>query len=198
MNLTLIAKKQLFSQETPKKLILSDSNLFQNWQDISLGIVRNPNENFLLQLKNLNIIYRPLEQFNLPKMFDFPCGIINSHLKFGSRSSNSIKSQAKYLAYHNDGLLLQYIPPNSGTSLHYHNRTVEHYFCLEGKCTLQLGTKENPLQKNIFLEKNTFTVLPGEVHRVITDNTPVINFLIMQGCPKNLKMSDHFYVEPLN
>ncbi len=108
------------------------------------------------------------------------------------QKARSPNSQSVYLAISKnkmDGLLLQYLPPHSATSLHYHQFKTEAYHIIVGKATLMNHGKE------IILERaKSELVYPHSVHQVITHDEPSLILLEIIGDPKGLSMDDHIYV----
>ncbi|RJO62298.1 hypothetical protein C4544_00430 [candidate division WS5 bacterium] len=107
-------------------------------------------------------------------------------------SSNSSGSKAVYIARSADkfrGLLLQYLPPFSNTSNHYHKNKYEAYHCFAGNAKLLIDAAEHNLEIG-----KTVVVKPNQVHSVITDSDPCLTLLEITGDPKGLSMLDHNYI----
>lgn len=158
-------------------------------KDVNIATALKPNKDFieLLRIKNL-----------LHKIIDFngtPCVIFYSEdLYFYPelRLANSPKSNARYYARSKnkmDGLLLQYLPPHSNTSKHYHEEKIEIYHNLEGICLIESG------HNKILLERCSYKVGKKIIHQVTTDETSSLTVLEIIGDPNGLSMDDHHYVE---
>jgi len=107
------------------------------------------------------------------------------------RSAKSSTSQAIYVARSadkKDGLLLQFLPPNSHTSKHYHKLKTETYHVLEGTAFLEVDGQ------SIELRHSAHIVFPNKVHTVYTKEEPALTLLLIQNDPEGLSMSDHNYV----
>ncbi|GEM_PF-6160350 len=76
-----------------------------------------------------------------------------------SKTSKSLYFGIKKLK--NKALILQYLPRNSRTSLHYHERTKEKHIILSGKCYIQTNNK-------LKLLRNGEVTNPPEQHRLET------------------------------
>jgi mannose-6-phosphate isomerase-like protein (cupin superfamily) len=138
-----------------------------------------------------------IEKNKLPyEIVDFngmPCCVAHNDLFFydNPRKAKSPGSKALYLARSRDkfdGLLLQYMPPDSITSKHYHEKRLETYYNLEGKCLLNIDGKDH------VLEKSVVAIRPGQVHQVRTLREPALTLLDMSegSC---LSMEDHIYIK---
>jgi mannose-6-phosphate isomerase-like protein (cupin superfamily) len=116
------------------------------------------------------------------------------HFYPGQESKKSPGSQSIYYGRSKDkmdGLLLQYLPPNSRTSRHYHRLKTEIYHGIEGEAIIIVGEERNKLK----LRKNKLEIFPGTVHQVITEDSPALTLLKIMGDPKGLSLDDHIYVE---
>jgi len=121
------------------------------------------------------------------------CCIAYRNLDFTQSRKPSEGSKAIYLAERkegNGGLLLQYLPPKSETSRHYHELTTERFHNLEGRCFIDIGeTKE-------VLEQSSCTVPPWRIHQVRTKELPALTVLEINGNPRGLSdMSDHYHLK---
>jgi len=104
--------------------------------------------------------------------------------------SRSEDSGAIYLAERDDGvrsLWLQYLPPFTLTSRHFHRLTEEEFHGLEGRCVIEASNG------NIVLENCSVLIRPGTIHQLRTEETPSLALLEMRN-PQGLNMDDHFYV----
>ncbi|MBU0761256.1 MAG: hypothetical protein KJ600_01390 [Nanoarchaeota archaeon] len=121
-----------------------------------------------------------------------PCSIIYRGLDFSGspQVSQSAGSQAIYLARKDNGkqsFLLQYLPPRSVTSKHFHRVTTERFHGLEGACFVEVNGEET------LVNGRTFEVAPGKVHQVKTGEEPSLTLIEMLGNPDGLVMTDHYY-----
>jgi len=109
------------------------------------------------------------------------------------RKAFSPGSEAVYYARSEDkkdGLLLQYLKPNSQTSRHYHKKGKETYYLVEGLASLVTCSHYNkPLEQGV-----PITVSQRIVHQVVTENDPSIVLLKMRGPNGFIGAEDHFYV----
>lgn len=106
--------------------------------------------------------------------------------------SCSNTSNAMYLGQSTDpldGLVLQYMPPNSCTSRHYHKMRTEVYHSLAGKCLLYADDEISRVNGNSKI------IPPDTVHQLWTGSSPSIILLEMQDDQKGISLDDHFYVE---
>jgi len=110
------------------------------------------------------------------------------------RPAKSHGSKAVYLASglnKRDGLLLQYLPPNSTTSWHYHAKTTERFHLLAGNAVVATpwGVEFD------FFSHRTVTINPFTVHQVKTREEGSLILLEMVFTSESVGMSDHFYVD---
>ena len=121
--------------------------------------------------KKYILAYRDLDFFDEPK------------------KSRSEESGAIYLAERNAGgrsLLLQYLPPFTPTSRHFHKITTEHFHGLVGRCIIE--------GKSAILCQDTVIVTPFTAHQLRTYEDHSLALIEMIGNPAGLSMNDHFYV----
>ncbi|MFC1697794.1 cupin domain-containing protein [Nanoarchaeota archaeon] len=105
------------------------------------------------------------------------------------KRSKSDKSEAIYLARNREkGLLLQYLPPHSHTSIHYHKIRTEIYHIIEGTCILNIDGND------ILLSQGKYEVKPNMVHQVKTNQNPALTLIKIIGDPKGISLDDHFYL----
>lgn len=103
------------------------------------------------------------------------------------------RSGAYYLLWHEEntgdgkrGFLLQYLPPHSETSKHYHKKQTEIYHFLDGMISLET------LEGTFHLEAGgQHTVKPDVIHQLKTTDTPSLAVIEMT----NVDYKDHHYVE---
>lgn len=97
-------------------------------------------------------------------------------------------SDAKYYIWDDEtGLLLQFIPPNSRTSYHYHKITREEHHNILGKHRLYSSNGE------ITLKGSSIILDPYNWHQILTLSNSSINTILMD--PPGLGKSDHFYFD---
>jgi mannose-6-phosphate isomerase-like protein (cupin superfamily) len=111
------------------------------------------------------------------------------------RVAKSHGSNAVYLASgvnKSDGLLLQYLPPHSTTSVHYHAETSERFHLLAGNAVVSTpwGVEFD------FASRRTITVDPFTVHQLRTREEDSLILLEMVFTSAGVGMSDHFYTDP--
>ena len=110
------------------------------------------------------------------------------------KAAKSKGSQALYLASakgNGSTLLLQYLPPNAKTSLHYHAHTRETFHVLEGSAKLFTPWGiEVPLEKGDSVTNNEFVP-----HQVVTHESAAIILIEMITQESGVGMQDHFYVD---
>lgn len=124
-----------------------------------------------------------------------PIALRGFHIYDPPKTSNSKSSNAIYYARSEnkkDGLLLQYLSPNSSTSGHYHKIQTEAYFLLAGEAVIKTACAE------IFLKEpgiSQAVILPNEnsCHPLITSGKPAITLMQIKNCPGGLSMKDHYY-----
>jgi len=119
------------------------------------------------------------------------------HIYDPLKTSNSKGSAAIYLARSEDkmnGLLLQYLPPHSRTSAHYHTVQTETYYLLLGKASIE--TPGATIVLNV-PGRSQATIKPGTqsaaTHSVITKDLPSLMVIQLVNCPGGLSMDDHHY-----
>lgn len=110
------------------------------------------------------------------------------------RLAKSHGSKAVYLASginKRDGLLLQYLPPHSTTSVHYHAETTERFHLLAGNAVVSTpwGVEFD------FASRRTVAVSPFTVHQVKTGEQDSLILLEMIFASDGVGMEDHFYVD---
>jgi mannose-6-phosphate isomerase-like protein (cupin superfamily) len=108
------------------------------------------------------------------------------------RDARSDGSSAVYLASSidkNDGFLLQYLPPHSQTSKHYHNFRKEAYHIFAGKATIVADDKKLVLENG-----NSQVTGPSVIHQIYTEKESSLILLEMIDEKPGLGMSDHIYV----
>ncbi len=115
----------------------------------------------------------------------------SSRLIYTPEESHSPGSKAIYLARGagedcREGFLIQFLPPYSVTSRHFHRREEETYYNLEGTCFLSVGEKE------IILNQSTYSVKPLQIHQLRTEKWPALNLLWIKG--NSVEGLEHFYV----
>ncbi|MBU0907673.1 MAG: hypothetical protein KKD18_00070 [Nanoarchaeota archaeon] len=72
------------------------------------------------------------------------------------RRSSSKESNSVYFGWNRQKdktTALQYLPPNSKTSKHFHKKLEEEYHVLAGKCTVLKGNKQIKLTKKLRIRK---------------------------------------------
>lgn len=110
------------------------------------------------------------------------------------RMAKSHGSKAVYLASginKRDGLLLQYLPPHSTTSVHYHAETAERFHLLAGNAVVS-----TPWGVDFdFARRRTVTVNPFTVHQLKTNEQDSLILLEMVFASDGVGMEDHFYVD---
>jgi mannose-6-phosphate isomerase-like protein (cupin superfamily) len=114
------------------------------------------------------------------------------------RSARSPGSEAIYLGEsrdRKDGLLLQFLPPNSHTSKHYHSSDdrspkIETFHGMEGE-----GRIEVDGQDNLVREGTAITVFPNSLHQLRTLDYPALVLLLIEGDEKGISMDNHHYVD---
>lgn len=117
------------------------------------------------------------------------------------RKSKSATSNAIYIAESADkmdGLLLQYLPPQSRTSCHYHKGKTEAYHLVEGTAAILKkfpGRLCNIWHPFDLEAAEPHIVFPFEKHKVETDKFSSLTLLEIIGDPKGLSMDDHHYGE---
>lgn len=87
------------------------------------------------------------------------------------------------------GFLVQFLPPDSATSCHYHNLTNETYHLIAGKATIVADGKEVRLKQG-----ETHEIRPKTIHQVRTKVQSSIILIEIVGNPNGLSMDDHVYV----
>ena len=158
----------------------------KNLDNIRLLTAINPNEETRLMLKLTDL---PIKELALD---DVPFYFLHRSIHFfkNLRKSKSKESGAIYVARSEnimDGLLLQYLPPNSSTSMHYHKLKTETFHNLEGKCILTVD------YNSITLDKTTGIVHPKQIHQLKTNAGYALNLLKVEDDPKGLSLDDHHY-----
>ncbi len=111
------------------------------------------------------------------------------------RQAKSQGSNALYLAslkLGNRSLLLQYLPPFSTTSLHYHANTEEIFHLLVGSACINTPWKT----ELTFDQHKVINVTPFTVHQVKTKDQGSVIMLEMISSEENPGMKDHFYCDP--
>lgn len=109
-----------------------------------------------------------------------------------NQKAKSPNSEAIYIARSEnkmDGLLLQYLPPNSKTSRHYHKHKTENYHLIAGKAKIETSVGNQTLE-----HATTHTIKPEVTHQVVTEKEPSLILLEILGDPEGLSMNDHNYV----
>jgi mannose-6-phosphate isomerase-like protein (cupin superfamily) len=109
------------------------------------------------------------------------------------RKAFSSGSSATYLAKgltKSNGLLLQYLPPNSVTSIHYHLETIEHFHLLAGSA--EVMTWKGPVA---FPADRTIKIDPFTVHQVRTGEQGSIILLEMLAPEGKGGKKDHYYLD---
>lgn len=119
--------------------------------------------------------------------------LVASRFKFYKNLKKAVtpSSNAYYLLWHEEaserfGFLLQYLPPNSVTSRHYHTEQTESFSILEGM--LSLETSEGTFALNA---GGNCTVRPGIVHQLRTKETPSLTVIQIS----NVNYRDHHLVK---
>ena len=116
------------------------------------------------------------------------------------KMSSSTKSDAVYFGIINRGksdigevcLLLQFIPPNAGTSYHYHDKVTESFYPLLGQCFLITSAISPEKTSKMTLDKTAVTRLsPRTAHRLTTQESSAVNVLCMD--PYDAELKDHHY-----
>jgi len=102
-------------------------------------------------------------------------------------------SGAYYLLWHEEevensknGFLLQYLPPNSVTSKHYHKEQTEIFSLLEGKMILDTSESQSSLNVG-----DNYVVNPNVIHQLRTSHEPSLTVIEI----KNVNYKDHHLVE---
>lgn len=113
----------------------------------------------------------------------------------GSRPRKAVSngSNAMYLAkgvVKSNGLLLQYLPPNSVTSIHYHVHTVERFHLLAGSA--EVMTWQGPVA---FPADRTIKIDPFVVHQVRTGAQDSLILLEMLAPEGKGGKQDHYYLD---
>lgn len=162
---------------------------FDELKDIEIATVMQPPTKFIGEIEKYGADNGL--QFKLFYLNDINFFIIYKDLEFynGVKNAFSPDSGAKYLAHkktESGELLLQYIPPKSITSKHYHEFKTEIFHNLEGKCTLEVS------RKKIDLEKSSHSVKPNAIHQVKTADSAALNLLESKG--KSTGREDHNYI----
>ena len=184
------------------KLERKELTSFDELKDIEIATVSQPPTKFIGEIEKYGADNGL--NFKLFYLNDINFLIIYKDLKFygGTRNALSTGSGAKYLARkktETGGLLLQYLPPKSVTSKHYHEFRTEIFHNLEGKCTLEFSkinlekSKGTPEVKRKNLVNSTYEVEPKIVHQVKTADSAALTLLEMIG--KNTGMEDHIYAD---
>ena len=163
-------------------------NHIKNWDEINLLTAIDPDDETKSLLENTGLI------LNVVDLDDKVCYILHRSLHFydGLQQAKSPTSKGRYVARSEDkrdGLLLQYMPPNSHSSKHYHKLKTETYYGLEGECLLEMDGKE------VRLKGNVITINPKQIHQVKTGNQFALTLLVIKGDPRGLSMDDHNYVQ---
>jgi|GEM_PF-2133472 len=84
--------------------------------------------------------------------------------------------------------LLQYLPPHSSTSRHYHEGVREFFHILEGAALIYIGGRMYTTESS-----NTVMVPPGLTHCVTTEDMPSLTLLVMDGQTSGFSCDDHHY-----
>jgi len=159
-----------------------------DWEEVEVLTALDPDNRMISLLQQSSL---PLHIVDLDGR---DCYVLHRSLQFNGEAqqrSHSPSSQAKYFARMSrnmQGFLLQYMPPFSVTSRHYHKLTTETYHNLEGECTLHIDGSD------VRLRNSTVIVNPKQVHQVRTGKECALTLLVMEGDPKGLSMDDHCYV----
>ena len=113
------------------------------------------------------------------------------HIYQPMRKAHSAGSQAIYLGRSEDkreGLLLQYLPPESHTSRHKHEIRTEAYHSIAGEITLLTD------RGNLFMQPGATQVIqPNTFHQVQTNKQAAVTLLEIVNDPEGLSMGDHIY-----
>lgn len=120
--------------------------------------------------------------------------IIETSVFFEVPIRGSPSSKALYLAKNNNkGYLLQYLPPYSHTSEHYHQKKTETFLNLEGRVRVIYRHVNSNLEIKQILSQSSLTLQPYHWHRSMTDESPAVTLLHIE--PPDLSWDDHVYSE---
>ena len=160
-----------------------------DWKNVEVATILNPDLMEIKKyLKNLDLKFDSID-FN-----GTPCCVVHRNLKFYSEPKKALSpgSNAKYIAHVEDrfvGLLLQYLPPKSATSKHYHKKRIEDFHNLEGKCVVECNDRQVLLAHG---DTSSTRVHSFDIHQVKTTDSPALTLLEMLG---STDMKDHYYVK---
>lgn len=105
-------------------------------------------------------------------------------------------------------LLLQYLPPHSETSVHWHAEERELFFPIRGSCTVTEGARPTGDDARAF-KTTSLELVPdgahtrrhrrwveaGVVHQLKTDNEPVLNLILVTNTrARTLRELNHHHV----
>lgn len=86
--------------------------------------------------------------------------------------------------------LLQYLPPYSPTSSHYHNGIQESFFVIEGSVLISIGGRTYTA-----LPTNALTTPCKVAHSLLTEELPSLTLILMDGSDKGFSSDDHHYLD---
>lgn len=154
---------------------------------------------------NKNAIRRIIEKKKGFTMITIPYGktpcflaLRGFHIYKPPKISNSPTSRAIYYARSEDkqnGLLIQYLPPYSRTSKHYHEQQTEAYYLIAGSVEIETNCAVIPLKVPGVSQVTILPGKPGSPHPLITYKEPALTLLQIVNCPGGLSMEDHHYLE---
>lgn len=166
---------------------------------------------------------RSLLQVHCPSGFSFEtipfgekhCLIAHRGLTFcrpaygGSAGSGALYWVVHPLVDEGALLLLQYLPPNTRTSVHWHPREHETFHALRGSCVLLTGDARVSERDETYRQldrqrlaagncqgKEHIWVPPYTVHQLVTHREPALNCIVIRNTTaKTLKEINHQYAQ---
>ncbi len=171
-----------------RELVRATVDSFDDWNNIEVATLLEPSKDLLELFK------RNGQSFEIVDYHGISCCVMHRDLYFYHPPLSAKSSGSKAIYYARsmvkmDGLLLQYLPPQTITSKHYHTAKIETYHNLEGRCLIEVDGED------ILLEQSSHKIPPNVVHQVRTEDDASLTLLEIIGDPNGLSMDDHHYVE---
>lgn len=69
---------------------------------------------------------------------------------------------------------LEEIPPDGSSDTHYHKRSRQFFFVLEGRALMSIDDTDYPLESEAGID-----VLPGKLHRIANRGSETLKFLLV-------------------
>lgn len=147
-------------------LIKEEKESVNNLANLEINLAGVP---FFLLLKNFHLYQPEKQKAKSP----------GSQAIYPARSANKM-----------NGLLLQYLPPHSQTSCHFHQIKTEIYHSLAGEAFIEIDQAMTVK----LMYAGSRVIFPRTIHQVKTANKPSLILIEVLGDPEGLSMADHVYV----